>query len=198
MRNVTFDTPFLQQCIERWRTGDNDAANELIPLVSVRLETLARSMFQRYFKFYNSAETEDILQMSLIKLLRTLHQLRPANTREFFKLATVHIRRELLELIRKKRRRVTVSLEVGRESSSQRAEALENLPDDLDRWSLFHQAVDRLPVEEREVLGLVFYHGWTQHRIAELFHVHVRTIRRRWSAACLHMQMMVGADFLDN
>jgi DNA-directed RNA polymerase specialized sigma24 family protein len=30
----------------------------------------------------------------------------------------------------------------------------------------------------------VFYHGWTQVKIAELFGVDERTIRRRWATAC--------------
>jgi RNA polymerase sigma-70 factor (ECF subfamily) len=64
--------------------------------------------------------------------------------------------------------------------------------EDLELWVRFHQAVDELPVEEREVVGLVFYHGWTQVRIAELFNVDERTIRRRWTNACERLRTMVG------
>jgi DNA-directed RNA polymerase specialized sigma24 family protein len=42
------------------------------------------------------------------------------------------------------------------------------------------------------VLGLVFYHGWTQAQIAELFQVDERTVRRRWQAACLRLNRLVG------
>jgi DNA-directed RNA polymerase specialized sigma24 family protein len=38
-------------------------------------------------------------------------------------------------------------------------------------------------VEEREVVGLIYYHGWTQAEVAHLFEVSERTIRRRWEAA---------------
>jgi RNA polymerase sigma factor (sigma-70 family) len=54
--------------------------------------------------------------------------------------------------------------------------------------------MEQLPAEEREVVGLTFYHGWTQAQIAELFGVDERTIRRRWRAACLRLQDLVGAD----
>jgi hypothetical protein len=37
------------------------------------------------------------------------------------------------------------------------------------RWSLFHEEVARLPAQGREVVGLFFYHGWTQPAVAELF-----------------------------
>ena len=55
--------------------------------------------------------------------------------------------------------------------------------EDLERWCLFHQQVEQLPPEEREVVGLIFYHEWTQAQVAELFQVNVRTVRRRWESA---------------
>ena len=50
----------------------------------------------------------------------------------------------------------------------------------------------RCRVDEREVVGLVFYHGWTQAKIAELFQVDDRTIRRRWSSACQRLRDLIG------
>jgi DNA-directed RNA polymerase specialized sigma24 family protein len=38
---------------------------------------------------------------------------------------------------------------------------------------------EQLPAQERGVVSLMFYHGWTQPQIAELFQVDQRTIRRR-------------------
>ena len=65
---------------------------------------------------------------------------------------------------------------------------------DLDVWCRFHEAVEQLAAEEREVMGLVFYHGWTQPQIAELFQVDERTIRRRWRSACLQLHGLIGAE----
>jgi RNA polymerase sigma factor (sigma-70 family) len=85
-----------------------------------------------------------------------------------------------------------------RPPADRRAEVpVETLPDDriaspdLDLWTAFHEAVERLPAEEREVVGLVFYHGWTQSQVAELFQVSERTIARRWHSACLQLQTML-------
>jgi RNA polymerase sigma-70 factor (ECF subfamily) len=69
---------------------------------------------------------------------------------------------------------------------------------DNDRWVRFHEAVDQLPIEEREVVGLAFYHGWKQYQIAELFQVDERTIRRRWASACKKIRAKVGEDFDDD
>ena len=67
-------------------------------------------------------------------------------------------------------------------------------PADLDRWAQFHTAVENLPSEQREVIGLTFYHGWTQAEIAELFQVDERTVRRRWQAACQALNETLGGQ----
>ena len=57
-----------------------------------------------------------------------------------------------------------------------------------------YDAVERLPVEEREVFMLAFYHGWTQAQIAELFGVDERTVRRRWRAAGEKLHAALGGE----
>jgi RNA polymerase sigma-70 factor (ECF subfamily) len=74
------------------------------------------------------------------------------------------------------------------------AAAVDTPPDDMELWTRFHEAVERLPAEEREVVSLTFYHDWTQAQIAELFGVDERTVRRRWQAACLKLHRLVGGD----
>jgi DNA-directed RNA polymerase specialized sigma24 family protein len=58
----------------------------------------------------------------------------------------------------------------------------------------FHEAVDQLPGEEREVLRLVFYHRWSQPQIAELFQADERKLRRGWRSAGLQLRRLVGAE----
>lgn len=65
---------------------------------------------------------------------------------------------------------------------------------ELERWCTFHEQVEQLPVEEREVVGLTVYHNWTQVEIAELFGVSERTIRRRWLEALRKLHAVLG-DF---
>ncbi len=64
--------------------------------------------------------------------------------------------------------------------------------DDLNRWARFHAAVEGLPVEERETVGLVFYHGWTQAQVVELMQVTERTVQRWWRAAIDTLREQVG------
>ena len=65
---------------------------------------------------------------------------------------------------------------------------------DLDRWTALHEAAERLPVEEREVFGLTFYHGWTQQQIGELFGVDERTVRRRLRRAVEELTAELGGE----
>ncbi len=45
-------------------------------------------------------------------------------------------------------------------------------------------------------MSLIFYHGWTQLQVAELFEVNVRTVRRWWEAALvkLHGELSAGDE----
>jgi DNA-directed RNA polymerase specialized sigma24 family protein len=52
--------------------------------------------------------------------------------------------------------------------------------------------VERLPAEEREVFGLLFYHGWTQPQAAEVFGVSERTVNRRWLEAQVTLGRLLG------
>jgi RNA polymerase sigma factor (sigma-70 family) len=67
-------------------------------------------------------------------------------------------------------------------------------PDEVELWGRFHEAVEKLPLDQREVFSLAFYHGWTQPQIAQLHAVDERTIRRRWQAACLQLTRIVGGQ----
>ncbi len=201
MANSSLNTIVLQQCLERWRAGDRTAADDLLKIVGTRLEKLARRMCRSFPNVRDWTETGDVLQNSLMRLLRTLQNLKPATTRDFFNLAAVHIRRELLDLARHYKGKNWVPLDApAREDAfatpQPRAEPVAVQNEDFDLWTRFHEAVDQLPVEEREVVGLVFYHGWTQPQIAELFCVDTRTIRRRWSAACERLRTLVGGSIL--
>jgi RNA polymerase sigma-70 factor (ECF subfamily) len=198
MSEPSLDSVALRNCVERWQAGDREAANELLRISQERLEQLARRMTQAFPNIRGIADIDDVLQNSLLRLLRTLRNLRPSKPRDFFNLAAVHIRRELLDLARRSRNKRTLPLKLSGSSSPQTPEpaAPEDTGPDAERWVRFHEAVDRLPTEEREVVGLRFYHGWTEEQIAELFHVDERTIRRRWSSACRHLRDTAG-DMLE-
>jgi RNA polymerase sigma-70 factor (ECF subfamily) len=136
------------------------------------------------------AETADVLQGSVLRLLNTLRRIEPESTRHFFNLAAMHIRRELLDLARRCKRAEIAQKEAPAGGDLQTVEAATD--DDLDVWCRFHEAVEQLPVPEREVMALTFYQGLKQVQIAELLRIDERTIRRRWQSACLQLHQLVG------
>jgi RNA polymerase sigma-70 factor (ECF subfamily) len=124
------------------------------------------------------------LQNALLRLLRALRQVEPVSVRGFFRLAAEQIRRELLDLAR----HYSGPHGAGANHDSDPDGVPEPLaqadePGELERWVAFHQQVSQLPAEQREVVGLVFYHGWTHAQVAELLGMSERTARRHWRRA---------------
>lgn len=199
MPDLTFTTMQLHGLVDRWRAGDRDAADELCRQVASRLEHLARKLIGRFPNVRPLADTGDVLQMALLRLLRSLTELRPESTRDFYNLAAIHLRRELLDLTRRVTARPDLrrrDRRAGDDSGDELGQVAEPAGDrgDLDRWCRFHEAVETLPAREREVVGLAFYHGWTQPQMAELFHVDERTVRRWWRGACAQLHETLGGE----
>jgi RNA polymerase sigma-70 factor (ECF subfamily) len=192
------DTLRMHHCVERWRSGDRAGADELLRALGTRLEGLARKMLRSFPNVRSWAETADVLQRSVLSLLNTLQKQCPDTTRHFFNMAAVHVRRELLDLARRFAGKDWTPLsdvaEIAEDQRSGRFPTAERAgsAEDLELWCHFHQAVEDLPVEEREVVSLAFYHGWKHGQIAELFRVDERTVRRRWRSACMRLNRTLG------
>ncbi len=185
----------LQDLIAPVRAEDRATEDRLVRAVLARFHNLARRMLHRFPDLRYLEQTGDVVQESMIRLLRALRAVTPSTTRDLFNLAAEQIRRQLLDLARHHRRLPMVSLQLPSDSSAEGLRPADPVTEgDLDRWASFHSAVERLPPEEREVMGLSFYHGWTQAQIALLFQVDERTIRRRWRAACLTLTEAVGGQ----
>jgi RNA polymerase sigma-70 factor (ECF subfamily) len=180
----------LTALLDRVRAGDAAARDHLFRAAQTRLEDLARRMLARQPAVRRWAETGDVFQNAALRLVRALEGTPVSDTREFFNLAAAVIRRELIDMARHflgSRRGPPGSLDGHPEPA---APALDTAG--LDRWAALHEAVERLPPEQREVFGLTLYHGWTQPQIAELFGVDERTVRRRWRAAVEALHQALG------
>jgi len=180
------DTVVLADLLARAGRGESSARDELLSRAQNRLERLASKMLRDYPSVRRWEDTADVLQEALVRLVRALGAVTPTTTREFFGLSAEQIRRCLLDLARHYHGPLGLGRNHHSSDSKPAAELVEQRdadPGDLEHWTRLHVAVERLPAEEREVFMLVFYHGWTQPRIAELLGVDERTVRRRWRAA---------------
>jgi RNA polymerase sigma-70 factor (ECF subfamily) len=178
-------TTTLHGLIARFQAGDNGALDTLIRRTEERLLLFTRRMLADFPAVRAREQTDDVLQNALIRLTRALRQETPPSVKDFFNLAAAQIRRELLDLARSHTRRPTVGLTAD---PPDRAGDLT----ELDRWTALHEAVERLPADQREVFSCRFYHGWTQAQIAELLGISDRQVRRLWIDACLRLKAAVG------
>jgi RNA polymerase sigma-70 factor (ECF subfamily) len=192
MSDPSLHTTQLRRWVERMRAGDRAAREEMLGAVHARLERLARKMLKRSPAVGRWEESGDLLQNAVLRLLRALQEVEPTSVRDFFGLAAEQMRRELLDLARRYHsRRAQGPSRPGERDSGEAAHdppAAEEDPDELERWCAFHEAVARLPAEQREVVGLVYYHGWTQAAVAEHLGVSKRTVQRRWATALLTLR----------
>lgn len=133
-------------------------------------------------------ETDDVLQNSLIRLHRSLAEVRPESARQFYGLATTHIRRELIDLARKHFGAEGVGanhLTDGGIAAENKSNAAE--PETIEAWAEFHEVVDDLPEPEREVVDLLWYEEMTQPEAAEVLGISLATLKRRWQSARIRL-----------
>src|SRR5262245_1016606 len=93
-------TTRLQNRLERLRAGDEGARQELLSGACERLRRLTGSMLRDYRRLKRWEQTDDVLQGALLRLYRALGTVTPATPREFYRLAALQIRRELIDLAR--------------------------------------------------------------------------------------------------
>ncbi len=180
----------MQQFLPRAVAGDAVAVDALLRHNCDRLTSLTRRMLGDFRRVRRWAETGDVLQNALLRLVGALREAKPHTPREFLALATLQIRRELLDLARK----FYGPQGMGANQDSAAAPGphgpgpvdpadLSHEPCSLAQWSELHQQIDALPDEEREIVGLLFYQGLSQAEAAAVLNVSVRTVQRRWHAA---------------
>ena len=191
-------TMHVQACLDRLRGGDEAARAELLGCACERLRKLARKMLKGYPKVRRWEQTDGVLQSAALPLHRTLQQLPVETARDFFRLAALHIRRELLDLARHYygpqgpgAHHATCN---SGDLSTPHPDSGRAAPPDpsgdparLAAWGEFHRQIGCLPDEEREVFDLIWYQGLSQAEAAALLNVSERTIKRRWQSARLKL-----------
>lgn len=186
----------LEPLVKRVQQGDRDARGQLIHHACDRLLALTRRMLQRHPSVSRWEQTDDVFQNAMIRLHRSLDTVSLVDVRHFINLATLQIRRELIDLGRKYggpcgmgRHHHTDHRPSDEAGGTLRETSAE--PCDLEQWTAFHEAVASLAEEDRELVDLLFYNGLSQEHAAEALCCSVRTVRRRWQEARLRLYGMM-------
>ena len=150
-----------------------------------RLETLCASLlYRRYPRLMQpplNLEPDELLGAVVERLLKALREARPQTVRDFFSLASQHMRWELNDLARRLDERPG-SVELREEFVPAPVSSASELSSEGRR---ILEAIDRLPDDEREAFSLVRVQGLTHGEAAEVLGVSTKTVQRRLNDALL-------------
>jgi len=192
------------ELIDLWQAGEPSARDRLLEHCCGRLKTLARRMLRHGFQHVGRWEqTDDVLQQAMLRLHQALEEVKLESGRHFYNLAAIQIRRELIDLARHYYGPLGQGTKHETEQLGDNSEHHLPLkhdqpdwsaePSSLAEWADLHCQVEALPSEEREVVELLWYQGFTQEEAAEVLEVSDRTVRRRWVSARARLyEMMAG------
>lgn len=186
------DNDEIDKAVERLINGDESARQDLIESSYQRLHRLARKMIKEFPTIRRWEQTDDVLQRVALRLWKSLGEVKPENSRHFFNLAALQVRRQLIELTRSlegplglANNQDSVPLPTSETQQGQQPEHASDTYESsrLASWNEFHQRVEHLPDEEREVFCLMWYQGLSQESIASMLRVSQKTVSRRWQKA---------------
>lgn len=178
------NTTHLQALLD---DGDEPAYGELLSIASTRLHKLTRKMLRDFPRLRRWEQTDDVFQTAAMRLHRSLSEVKPESVRQFFGLAATQIRRTLIDLARHHYgpQGQAAKHESGADNE-QNGDT--DSPENLAAWAEFHEQVEQLPADTREVFQLLWYSGTTQRETAELLGVSERTVMRRYYRARLQLK----------
>ena len=186
----------LQRCLATLGKSDvggsGAARDDLIALAAERMRSIAHRMLKGFPQVRRWEETDDVVQNAALRLHRALATVVPSDEKHFISLAALQIRRELLDMVRRfsspESFAKNLDTNVGHGASNEirhidvaAADSSES-HDRMAVWTRFHEAIARLPDEERQVFDLVWYLGAEQEEIGRILGCSGRTVRRRWDA----------------
>jgi RNA polymerase sigma-70 factor (ECF subfamily) len=182
--------------LDRLRDGDPAARNEVIRHSRERLRLLTHQMLRNYPGVGKLEDTSDVLQNVLIRLDRALGVVPLESPRDFLRLATATIRRELIDLARHY---------LGPEGEGAHLDPAATVLDRPDRrndpyrlalWREVHTKIETLNPDHRELFELLYYQGLTQAQAIDLLGLPRRSLQRRWQAARLELMSRLGGETL--
>src|SRR5262249_9183568 len=177
----------LPHWLDRLRQGDWAARNALIRHSRDRLRLLTRQMLRRFPGVQRWEDASDILQKALIRLDRALGEVHPAAPRDFLRLAATQIRRELIDLSRRRPPDLPVPEPVAAASRPHADD-----PYQLSLWTEFHSRIAAMPEDDRELIELLYYQGVSQPEAAQLLGVPLTTLKRHWKETRVRLLAQLG------
>jgi len=173
----------ITRLLQEWQMGNAQALEQLIPLVSAELHTLASRYLSRERRDH-TLQTTALVNEAYLKLVGQ-RDVSWQNRAHFFGIAAQLMRRILIDHARRDRRvkrgNGTVHLPLDDVDPASPPLAI----DAVDAYDL-HCALTRLEAidpDQGRVVELRFFGGMTVEEAAEVMHVSSATIKREWAVA---------------
>jgi RNA polymerase sigma factor (sigma-70 family) len=188
---VVDDTAPVSHVLASLASGDPAARDRLVEVWSARLRHLTHKLLRSYPGVRRYDDTDDVFQGAIMRLHRALGQMASAgeSPRSMMALGAVQIHRELVDLTRRHAASASYQANHGtnvfHDASVARHFVDEAAVADepLDRWERFHQAVEGLGSEPKEVFRLVWYLGADQKTVAAIMGCSERSVKNYWRQA---------------
>jgi RNA polymerase sigma-70 factor (ECF subfamily) len=199
-------TEQVDKWIKRLREGDREARDALLACAGDRLLRLTRKMLRVSADVRRWEQTDDVFQNAMMRLYRSLEQIELQDARHFFNVAALQIRRELIDLARRYQGAHGMGRNLRLQGAQDETEAFSGRfepaeqtydPADLATWLEFHQRVELLPEDDRDVFQLLWYGGLSPEEAADALQVSARTVRRRWQSARLALHDVLARKSIE-
>jgi RNA polymerase sigma factor (sigma-70 family) len=181
--------------------GDSSAEPVVRALLSrsvCRLHRLCSAMLHKGYPRLSrpplNLQADELLGAVVERLLKALREARPTNTRQFFALASQHMRWELNEMARRLDGQPGPAPMLDESVPAPQSSGSDLTPD--ARRML--EEIDRLPEAEREAFELVRIQGMSQAEAAGVLEVSAATVNRRLSRGLQQLLAALGDLYPDD
>jgi RNA polymerase sigma-70 factor (ECF subfamily) len=180
-------------------SGDAAAPNQILARAHQRVEKIVAKTFHKsYHRLRSHYDTASIVSETYMRLRSALESVQasaasrdaPMNVADFFRLVASKTHQVCIDLVRKAQVRmkavVVPAAKPGEESMvgvEQMAVSDETDTSLLALWGEFHESVNKLPDEQKEVFQMCFYLDMKRAEVAQVLGLHPKEASRRWLAA---------------
>jgi RNA polymerase sigma factor (TIGR02999 family) len=182
------DTHRVTVLLGRWREGDGDALDDLIPVVYAELRRLANAQLQR--DPGATIQPTELIAEAYLALVGA-DSINWQGRAHFFSIAARTMRRVLVERFRRRTadkrggQRSEITLDEALVGDTGRTLDLEKLDDAL-------RELEALDPRQAEIVTLKFFGGLKVEEIAEVLAISPRTVKREWAMARLWLYRSLG------
>jgi RNA polymerase sigma factor (TIGR02999 family) len=181
----------VTQLLRAWHDGDQEALNQLIPLVEAELHRLAE-IHLRDERQGHTLQTTALVNEAYIRLI-DWQSVEWQNRAQFFAIASKMMRRVLVEHARRRNYQKRGGKNIRLSLSAAENVSAETDPDVLALDEALSE-LEALDPRRSRIVELKFFGGLEMKEISEVMSVPLRTVYREWESARTWLFMQLSQE----